>query len=67
MDFLLSSKSLGQRTLAGADTRERERVKSDGMDRNQDLTAAGSPGTGQEEAGGYKGSQWPLRCHQPQR
>lgn len=53
--------------LAGMGSGERKKlVKSDGME-NQDLTAAGSPGLRQEEAGGQKESQWSLRRHQYQR
>lgn len=44
--------------LAGTDSGERRKlVKSDGMEKNQDLTAPGSPGLRQEEAGGQKESQ----------
>lgn len=54
--------------LAGTGSGERRKlVKSDGLEKNQDLTAAGSPGLRQEEAGGQKESQWSLRCHQLQR
>lgn len=53
--------------LAGMGSGERKKlVKSDGME-NQDLTAAGSPGLRQEEAGGQEESQWSLRRHQSQR
>lgn len=44
--------------LAGTDSGERKKlVKSDGMEKNQNLTAAGSPGPRQEDAGGQKKSQ----------